>query len=158
MKTFFAGLAAGYAIGTLVAPKPGRETRQDLWKKGEELRNSAADQLNNFKDKVGDPKELLSKAKEQAKPYLDQAQEMVGSATEQLKDTAKAVASKAGLGALVMLNTGSRDELMSVYGIGPVLADNIIQGRPYTSERDAVDRRIIPENTLKELNRSLKSA
>ena len=57
-----------------------------------------------------------------------------------------------------MLNTASRDDLLSVYGIGPVLADKIVKGRPYMSERDVVDRDIIPESTFKELRRSLKSA
>ena len=158
MKGFFAGLGAGYAIGMLVAPKPGRETRQELRTKAGELRNLAGEQVTKLRENVGDPQEFLKKAKQQAKPYLDQAQEVVGNAAEQFKHTARTVASKAGVGPLLMLNTASREDLMSVYGIGPVLADKIIKGRPYTSEHEVVDRDIIPESTLQELARSFKSA
>ena len=158
MKAFFAGLGAGYALGTLIAPKPGAEARQDLKRQAGELRNIAGEQLERVKQAVGDPRDLLNKVKTTAQPYVDQAQEAVSAATEQFKNTAKAVASKAGIGPLLMLNTASRDDLMGVYGIGPVLADKIIRGRPYTSEREVVDRDIIPESTFKELARSLKSA
>jgi gas vesicle protein len=158
MKTFLAGLGTGCAIGVLVAPKPGREARQDLRKKAGELRTMATEQAAKLKEAVGDPQQLLGKVKEQAKPYVDQAQEMIGNAAEQLKETAKSVAAKAGMGPLLILNTAPEEELMKIYGIGPVLADKIIKGRPYTSEHEVVDRGIISENILKELTRSLKSA
>lgn len=57
------------------------------------------------------------------------------------------------------LNTVTREQLLSVYGIGPVLADRIIENRPYTKARDVVERGIIPEGTFAELEKSLlKSA
>jgi len=157
MKAFFAGLGTGYAIGTLWAPKPGREARQDLRNKAGELRNMAGQRVSRLKESIAD-QPLLKHVKQQAQPYIGQAQEAVSNATEQLKETAQSVASRAGIGPLVMLNTASREDLMSVYGIGPVLAEKIVKGRPYTSERDVVDRDIIPESTLKELRRSLRSA
>ena len=40
----------------------------------------------------------------------------------------------------------------------PVLADKIIEGRPYAAARDAVERGMIPESIFNELSRSLKSA
>ncbi len=158
MKSFFAGLGAGYALGTLFAPKPGREARQDLKNKAAELRTMADHQVTRLKEAVGDSQQLFDKVKQQAQPYVDQAQELVTNAADHVKDTVKSVASKVGIGPLVMLNTASREDLMGVYGIGPVLADKIIKGRPYMTERDVVDRGIIPETVLKELTRSLKSA
>jgi gas vesicle protein len=157
MKTFLAGLGTGYAIGALFAPKPGSETRRDLRRTAGKLGSVAGDQGGRLRKVIGDPRQLLQRAKQQAEPYIDQAQEVVSKATEQLK-TAQSVASKAGAGPLMMLNVGSREDLMSVYGIGPILADKIINGRPYTSEREVVDRNIISENILKELARSMKSA
>jgi DNA uptake protein ComE-like DNA-binding protein len=158
MKTFLAGLGAGYAVGTLFAPKSGSEARQDLSRAVRDIQNVTRKQGSRIKEAIGDPQELINRAKREAKPYLEQAQEAVANATQQLKQTAQSVASKAGVAALVMLNTASRDDLLAIYGIGPVLADKIIKGRPYTSEREVVDRGIIPEATLKEIARSWKSA
>lgn len=158
MKAFFVGLGTGYAIGTLWAPKPGREARQDLKRKAGELRDKAGQQVSRLKEVVDDRRPLLRQFKQEAQPYVDQAQKVVRDVAEQLKQTAQSVASRAGSGPLTMLNTASRADLKSVYGIGPVLADKIVKGRPYTSERDVIDRNIIPESTLKELTRSFKSA
>jgi competence protein ComEA len=47
-----------------------------------------------------------------------------------------------------LLNSVSRDELLRVHGVGPVLADRIIAGRPYRSERELVDRGILPETVF----------
>lgn len=158
MKSFLAGLGAGYALGTLFAPKPGREARRDLKNKAAELRNMADQQVGRLKEAVGDPQELFNKVKQQTKPYVDHAQEVVSNAAEHVKETIRSAASKVGMGPLLMLNTATREDLMGVYGIGPVLADKIIKGRPYTTERDVVDRGIISENILEQLTRSLKSA
>jgi DNA uptake protein ComE-like DNA-binding protein len=53
------------------------------------------------------------------------------------------------------LNTATREQLLSVYGIGPVLADRIIAGRPYSSTRDVVDRGIITESIFANLQQEL---
>lgn len=158
MKAFFAGLGTGYALGMLVAPKAGRELRQDFRATTDELRNQTEQQISRLKQTVGDAQPLFSRLKQEAQPYVDQAESFVNEAAGKLKEAAQSAASSAGKRPIIMLNTASRADLMSVYGIGPVLADKIVKGRPYTSERDVVDRNIIPEGTLKELMRSLKSA
>jgi gas vesicle protein len=53
------------------------------------------------------------------------------------------------------LNTVSREQLMSVYGIGSVLADRIIANRPYAKSHDVVEQGIISENTFAQLRKDL---
>ncbi|HKW66577.1 MAG TPA: hypothetical protein VJP04_04765 [Terriglobales bacterium] len=53
------------------------------------------------------------------------------------------------------LNTATRQQLLSVYGIGPVLADRIIQNRPYSAAYDVVEKGIIPESIFVQLKKDL---
>ena len=46
---------------------------------------------------------------------------------------------------LIDLNSASRDDLMSLEGIGEVRADAIIRSRPFKAKTDLVERRLIPE-------------
>ena len=43
------------------------------------------------------------------------------------------------------LNSASRDDLMTLDGIGEVRADAIIRARPFKAKTDLVERRLIPE-------------
>lgn len=54
-----------------------------------------------------------------------------------------------------MLNSATRQQLLSVYGIGPVLADRIMQNRPYASAYDVVEKGIIPESIYLQLRKQL---
>ena len=158
MKSFLTGLGTGLAIAIFVAPQRGSRTRRQIANKAGELGERAGERVNRLKRAAGDPQKLIGKFKRQTKAYREQVTDAASNATERLKDAAQSLASTAGVGPLAMLNTGSREDLLRVYGIGPVLADRIIKGRPYTSEREVVDREILSESTLKELERSLKSA
>lgn len=53
------------------------------------------------------------------------------------------------------LNTVSRDKLMSIYGVGPLTADRIIQHRPYDSEEAILQRGIVPASTFENLHAAL---
>ncbi len=55
-----------------------------------------------------------------------------------------ASAKKAGL---IDINSASVKDLDSLPGIGPVMAQKIIAGRPYRSKTDLVTRKIIPQST-----------
>lgn len=46
---------------------------------------------------------------------------------------------------LIDINSASRDDLMSLEGIGEVRADAIIRARPFKTKTDLVERRLIPE-------------
>ena len=43
------------------------------------------------------------------------------------------------------LNSASRDDLMTLEGVGEVKADAIIRSRPFKAKTDLVERRILPE-------------
>ncbi|MFI5000601.1 MAG: ComEA family DNA-binding protein [Reyranellales bacterium] len=45
----------------------------------------------------------------------------------------------------IELNTASRDDLMTLDGIGEVRADAIIRARPFKAKTELVERRLIPE-------------
>lgn len=46
---------------------------------------------------------------------------------------------------LIDINSASRDDLMSLEGIGEVRADAIIRARPFKAKTELVERRLIPE-------------
>ncbi len=46
---------------------------------------------------------------------------------------------------LIDLNAASRDDLMTLEGIGEVRADAIIRARPFKAKTELVERRLIPE-------------
>lgn len=46
---------------------------------------------------------------------------------------------------LIDLNNATRDDLMSLDGIGEVRADAIIRARPFKAKTELVERRLIPE-------------
>lgn len=47
---------------------------------------------------------------------------------------------------LIDLNSASRDDLMTLDGIGEVRADAIIRARPFRAKTELVERRLIPES------------
>jgi len=51
----------------------------------------------------------------------------------------------ASASSLIDLNSASRDDLMSLDGIGEVRADAIIRARPFKAKTELVERRLIPE-------------
>ena len=47
---------------------------------------------------------------------------------------------------LIDLNSASRDDLMTLEGIGEVRADAIIRARPFKAKTELVERRLVPES------------
>ncbi len=47
----------------------------------------------------------------------------------------------------VDINSASKDDLDKLPGIGPAYSQKIIDGRPYSSKRDLLNRKILPQST-----------
>lgn len=52
---------------------------------------------------------------------------------------------------LIDLNNASRDDLMTLDGIGEVRADAIIRARPFRAKTELVERRLIPETLYEKI-------
>lgn len=53
---------------------------------------------------------------------------------------------------LIDLNAASKEQLMTLEGIGDVLAGKIIAGRPYKMKTELVSKNIIPQATFKKIS------
>ena len=58
---------------------------------------------------------------------------------------AKAASAASAAAVLVDINTASKATLMTLKGIGPAYADQIIQGRPYARKDQLLIRRVLPK-------------
>jgi hypothetical protein len=117
MKAFLSGFAIGTAAAMLIAPKPGRELREQLRRR---MPSTQGDQPGNSDESTHENN------RGKRRSFADNT-----------------------------LNTVSREQLLSVYGIGPVLADRIIENRPYRDAHEVVERGILPESTFAQLESDL---
>ena len=69
---------------------------------------------------------------------------LLGAATA-VAQTRATPAPAAPAASLIDINSASRDDLMTLEGIGEVRADAIIRARPFKAKTELVERRLIPE-------------
>src|SRR5690348_7845018 len=111
MRTFIGGLGIGALIGLAIAPASGADTRRGFRRRVEQLRTQFGQARSRAAIRVRRVGNVASKA-------VSRRQRPVPPARTPLS----------------LINYGSREELMAVNGIGEVLADKIMKGRPYESE------------------------
>lgn len=140
MKAFLAGLGTGIALGVWFAPRSGEETRRQLRERMDDIGETLQQRSGEIRDRAED---LGRRAGEAARD--------VASQVKQVTDNVEHVV-------LERLNSGSRDQLMAVPGIGPVTADKIIAARPFTAAREIVDRGIVPNAIFQDLLREFRAA
>ena len=70
---------------------------------------------------------------------------LLGAATA-VAQTRTTPAPAAPAASLIDINSASRDDLMTLDGIGEVRADAIIRARPFKAKTELVERRLIPES------------
>ena len=141
MKAFLIGLGVGAGLGILFAPDTGEGTRRKVRAKVGLWTHAPSKQVHSAKNAV------VSEADRLSRPASNEQNDRGDARRAQARSLVDSD----------LINTLSRDDLMTVNGIGPVLAARIISGRPYSSIRDLVDRRIIAQSTLDELERQFGS-
>ncbi len=140
MKGFLTGIGLGAAIGLWLAPEAGSETRKKLMTRGTDL----AQQLGNkVEAKLADDREVPQEQTKQAVSAAE-AQASNNQETQPNQDPVAEV-----------LNSASKTKLRSVPGIGDATARRIIESRPFESEAEVVESKVMPEKVLKSLKDTL---
>ena len=67
-----------------------------------------------------------------------------GQSAAPAKATTQAATHASAQGELIDINSATADQLDTLPGIGPVLAQKIISGRPYKSKTDLTTKKVIP--------------
>ena len=141
MKAFLLGLGIGGVIGLLVTPESGEANRRKLRSRLTEWSQNVQTQIDNAKQQMrteGAATRSANQSTDEVPARKEPASEKEAGATAD------------------PLNTMTREELMEVNGIGPVLAEKILSNRPYSSTEDLHQRGILPQSTFDELERQLK--
>ena len=182
MRNFLTGLGLGFGVGMLIAPQSGEETRDQLRARIGAIGSRAEEVGDELRERVGDSAEELrgrmqdvaARVRRQAEQFGDTWRDKVGDlrsprsyaassergsrrpGAERHRESnardSNARSSNATGRPVQLLNNGSREELLAVYGIGPVLADRIIQNRPYSSVEEAVERDVVSQTVIAELS------
>jgi DNA uptake protein ComE-like DNA-binding protein len=175
MKWFLAGLGFGTALGMLIAPKSGAETRDELLDAAQNKLNDAREKVGPYVDQARERLEpviqqarervepvvnqarerlepVLNEARERVEPLVQQGREQLENLADRASDLKDRVARNGGL--LAILNEWTHERLIEIDGIGPVLATKIIQNRPYESEEQLAELKTLPPSAIESLRKA----
>ena len=128
MNRFFFGLVVGIPVGMLLADVLAARTPEVE----QRIREAVAEDL------------------EKARPAADlPAAEVVDRVAMHAREGASRERETA------VLNQVTREELLAVPGIGPKLAQRILDGRPYRYDHEVVERKILNRPTFEQLHRQV---
>ena len=174
LKSFLTGVSVGFGAAALLAPKRGADLRRDIANSTTDYARSAREKIGSvFGDGSKDAStesgngsgsaqagtsdsgngSAAAQSRASASGRGDSGQ---GRATE-LAGGSNQQGSASGGSFVERVNNARREELLAVYGIGPVIADQIIQNRPYRSETDLIERNVVPESAFDHLKRQLST-
>jgi DNA uptake protein ComE-like DNA-binding protein len=131
MKAFVVGFGLGAVGGLLFAPKRGGLTRADLRARIHEFISTASERIEE-------------------RTSSQESFEFTKKSSQSTSETEDRKAS-----AVEILNSATREALIAVHGIGEVLADRIIENRPYQQAYEVVEKGILSESTFVQLRRQL---
>jgi DNA uptake protein ComE-like DNA-binding protein len=143
MKRFLTGIGMGTAIGLLLAPETGSQTRKKLVTRAAKLAIRLEKKFDGRSVKPADHAHVQMEAKESGvSPDVSLSPD-----SHETLSTLDPVAE--------VLNTASKTQLRKVPGIGDARARRIIENRPFESEAEVVESKVIPETVLKKLKDKL---
>jgi len=141
MKAFLTGMGLGAAIGLWLAPEAGSETRRKLMAQGAGLTQRLG---NKVEAEAADNREIPQEEMEQP---VSGTEAQASNENQEAQPTQDAVAE--------VLNSASKTKLRSVPGIGDATARRIIENRPFESEAEVVESKVMPDKVLKNLKDTL---
>lgn len=145
MKAFLTGIGLGAAIGLWLAPEAGNETRKKLMTRGAELVQRLENKFETrFETRTAEGREVPQKEAENTEISAQAQQSGDQQETSSTQDLVAQV-----------LNNASKTKLRSVPGIGDATARRIIESRPFESEAEVVESKVMPEKVLKILKDKL---
>lgn len=147
----------------LIAPKSGVELRDDVQ---DFARDSFEQGRERLQPAIDQAREKLEPAVNQVRgrvaPVANDVREHIDSLTTQASSVADRVVENAGDlkerfangNLLSVINEWTHDRLIAIDGIGPVLAQKIIQHRPYRSEQEFIDLKELPPSAIENLRKA----
>ena len=119
-----------------------------------ELLNQRVEFLNQNVEFQGQKIEFLIQRMESQEQRVESLNERIESLTKQPLSESKVSVSdqpNVQVGGKININTATREQLMTLNGIGVVLADRIIAGQPYRRVNDLLKVKGIGEKTLEKI-------
>jgi DNA uptake protein ComE-like DNA-binding protein len=141
MKAFLTGIGLGTAIGLWLAPDTGSGTREKLMTRTAELANRLEKTFEGKSEKD-------NAVRVQTGVEQNEAAEKVEAGSDNHETLSPDPVAE-------VLNSASKTQLCKVPGIGDATARRIIENRPFESEAEVLESKVMPDAVLKKLKDKL---